>query len=183
VSDRRSIRYVAFVRAVMVGREGLHREVLTGIFDDAGGIGVRSHLATGNVSFDIAPDQLDQLVAGVEGEISRVVGRETPVFVRSQRQLGRLVASDPFSRQPYPKPRDLAVLFFRSQVPRSFGVPLELGDTQTVFAKSRRELFVATTDRSGGGHPGSPMGLIERLTAQKVTARAWSTVVRVASPG
>jgi hypothetical protein len=67
VSDRRSIRYVALVRTVTVGREGLRREALTGIFED--------------------------------------------------------------------------------------------------------------------GHRGSPMGLIERLTAQKVTARAWSTIVRVASAG
>ena len=44
-------RRVAFIRAIMIGREGLHREVVLDLFREAGAIQPRNHLATGNVSF------------------------------------------------------------------------------------------------------------------------------------
>jgi uncharacterized protein (DUF1697 family) len=176
------MRHVAFVRAVMVGREGLDRTVLTGIFESAGAATVRSHLATGNVSFHTPAGRLPAIVEHVEREIGDVVGRRTEVFVRTQADLERLIDADPFAVQPYPAPRDRVVLFFTSQVPRTFVVPVEYGESSTAFAKTRREVLIVTRDRADGRHPGNPMGLIERQTGQRTTARAWSTVLRVARP-
>lgn len=77
------MRWVAFVRNVMVGREDLHREVLLELAREAGGTNVLSHMATGNLTFaaeDITPDVLaNRLEAGVK----RVLGREEMVAIRS----------------------------------------------------------------------------------------------------
>jgi uncharacterized protein (DUF1697 family) len=175
-------RFVGFVRAVMVGREGLHRDVLIEAFEGAGATAVRSHLATGNVSFHADQADVDTVRLGAEAALGALLGRTTPVFVRSQAELEALVASDPFRTQPYERPRDLAVLFFAGDVPATLEVPFDHTDATTVFGKSRREVFIATTDRPDGRHPGSPMGVVERQTGELVTARAWSTVLRVTTP-
>jgi hypothetical protein len=49
------MRYVGLVRNVMLGREGLHRDVLLRPVDAAGGRSAQSHLAAGNLTFDTAP--------------------------------------------------------------------------------------------------------------------------------
>ncbi|MFL6239409.1 MAG: hypothetical protein ACJ735_07985 [Actinomycetes bacterium] len=41
------MRWVGFVRNIMVGREGMHRDVLLRLLSDARGVDGRSHLATG----------------------------------------------------------------------------------------------------------------------------------------
>lgn len=175
-------RFVGFVRAVMVGREGLHRQVLIDAFEQAGATGVRSHLATGNVSFHAERDRVDAIRVDVEAALAALLRRVTPVITRSQGELEALVASDPFRDQPYERPRDLAVLFFAGDVPGTLTVPFDYSESTTVFGKNRREAFIATTDRADGRHPGSPMGVIERQTGQLVTARAWSTVLKVTNP-
>ena len=71
--------YVAFVRAVMIGREGVHRSVLLAMFERAGATGTRSYISTGNVSFVVEPDRLDQLVTAVEADLERLLQRPTPV--------------------------------------------------------------------------------------------------------
>src|SRR5215213_6116819 len=64
------MRWVAFVRNVMVGREGLRREVLIDLAREAVGTNVTSHLSTGNLTFtadDTTPGALaDGLEAGVK---------------------------------------------------------------------------------------------------------------------
>jgi len=54
-----SLRYVALIRNVMIGRAGLDRDALLQIFAGAGAMDPRSHLATGNVSFDWDGDDTD----------------------------------------------------------------------------------------------------------------------------
>ena len=90
------MRYVAFVRNIMVGREGLHRDVLLRLLAEARARDGASHLATGNVSFDAEPAELAELVRRLEAGIAEVVGRREPVVVREVAFLARLVADDPF---------------------------------------------------------------------------------------
>ena len=67
-------------------------------------------------------------------------------------------------------------------MPRSFEPPIDYGETSVAFAKRRREVLIVTRNRPDGGHPGSPVGIIERQTGQRLTARAWSTILRVTTP-
>ncbi len=90
-----SPRYVAFIRNVMIGRAGLHRDLLLRIFIDAGATDPRSHLATGNVSFGSDRDEMTDLIDAAQARIAQTMGRFEPVFVRSVmalRNLGRVHA-------------------------------------------------------------------------------------------
>jgi len=104
------MRYIGLVRNVMRGREGLHREVLLGLDDGAGARDARSHLTTGNLTFDAAPSQLDGVLRLLEDGIAQVIGRREPVVVREAAWFRDLVASDPFAAFPVDR-WEIAVAF------------------------------------------------------------------------
>jgi uncharacterized protein (DUF1697 family) len=104
------MRYVGLVRTVMLGREGLHRDVLLRLLAEAGGRSAASHLATGNVTFDAAPAQLDAVVRRLEDGIAGVIGRREPVIVREAAWFRDLVEADPFAAHPGDR-WELAVAF------------------------------------------------------------------------
>ena len=77
------MRYVGLVRNVMLGRQGLDREILLRLVAVAGGRDVASHLATGNLTFDAAPGRLDDVVRRLEDGIAGAIGHREPVVVRT----------------------------------------------------------------------------------------------------
>jgi uncharacterized protein (DUF1697 family) len=162
----------------MVGREGLARATLLRAFADAGAASVVSHLATGNVSFDLAPPELATTIARVEASLAEVVGRPTPVFVRSLAELESMLRSDPFAAAPLQVEHDRTVAFLDGPVPSGLGLPIrsDAGDV-VVFAAGERELFTVSARHEGRSRGAG--GLIERLLGQPVTSRAWSTVEHV----
>lgn len=163
--------YVAFVRAVMIGREGLHRKVLLDLFTDAGARDVVSYISTGNVSFSIDPGALPALVDEVERGVTDVVGRQTEVFVRSLDALVATRERDPFADQPYPDAQDLLVIMFRDGVPDRLDLPIASprGDW-IVFAAGPGEVFGVCRDVDGRRQ--SPGGVIERMAGERMTSRA-----------
>ena len=86
--------FVAFVRAVMIGREGLHRQVLLDMFARAGATDAVSYISTGNVSFSADAIAVATIVDRVEADLEQLLGRPTPLFVRSCDALVELVAGD-----------------------------------------------------------------------------------------
>ncbi len=122
--------YVAFVRAVMIGREGLHRPVLLDMFERAGAADPVSYISTGNVSFTVTPERLDDVVVAVEADLARLLGRPTPVFVRLFDDLAALVDSDPFAAAPFDDVDARLVTFFRTAVPASMALPMT-AETET----------------------------------------------------
>jgi uncharacterized protein (DUF1697 family) len=175
------VRWVALVRNVMVGREGLHRETLLELAREAGGTNVLSHMATGNLTFDagdaITPTVLaDRLEAGVR----RTVGREEIVVIRSLPWLATLVASDPFAGLS-PAEFGFEVAFLRHDAgPLD---PSRLGDTQrTLLTRlDDRELFAARPVQ--GRQRPHVNRLLERATGMKATSRGWSTLHRIVGSG
>lgn len=170
--------YVGFVRAVMLGREGLHREVLLDIVERSGGRRPTSYLTTGNMSFGAEPDQVDDVIAAIEMGVEEVVGRPTPVIVRTVEHLRALVDRSPFDEAPHPSPRTRNVTMVRGEVGTTFEVPMvsPRGDYH-VFAVEGGDIFAITIDT--GGRVQDPGGLIEQRVGEPVTTRAWGTIERI----
>lgn len=162
----------------MIGREGLHRQVLLDLFTSAGARDAVSYISTGNVSFSIDPAELPALVDQVEHGITDVVGRATEVFVRSLDQLVAMRERDPFDDAPFPDAQDLLVIMFRDGVPDVLELPIESrrGDW-IVFGAGPAEVFAVVRDVDGRRQ--SPGGVVERLAGERMTSRAWSTIDRI----
>jgi uncharacterized protein (DUF1697 family) len=170
-------RFVAFVRNVMIGREGLHRVVLLDLFEGAGAGTPRSYISTGNVTFSTRPTDLGAITRAVETGIEHIIGRREPVFVRSISYLLELVDSDPFAAAPYPDPYECTASFLLHPTDLP-DLPVESprGDV-SVFAGTNRELFAV--NRMVDGRTGGAGGMIEKLLGEPVTTRSWNTVRRV----
>jgi uncharacterized protein (DUF1697 family) len=170
--------HVGFVRAVMIGREGLHRQVLLDIVERAGGADARSYISTGNVSFDADPDEIDTIVTTIEDEIAAVVDRPTPVFVRRLADLRALVRGDPFADAPISEPSHRLVTFVRGRVPDSIQLPIVSGRGYFhVFGQRDGAIFSVT--REVDGRTRDPGGIIEGRVGRPVTTRAWGTITRI----
>ena len=171
--------FVAFVRAVMIGREGLHRQVLLDMFARAGATDAVSYISTGNVSFSADAIAVATIVDRVEADLEQLLGRPTPLFVRSCDVLVELVAGDPFANAPFDDVYARLVTFFRTAIPASIVLPLRApnGDWE-VFAGGRGEVFSVTRawpDRQ----PQDPGGVIQRTAGEPVTTRALATIERI----
>ncbi len=170
------MRWLALVRNVMLGREGLHRAVLLEIVEDSGGEDPRSFLTTGNLTFSAGPTELERVRDAVEQRVERVLGRREPLIVRPMSWLAELVAEDPFG--PYEdEDWELEVCLLPHSAP---GILADrLGDSGRTVLVEVRDLEVLTARPRQG--PNRPHGnrLLERATGQRATARGWSTLHRI----
>lgn len=170
--------YVGFVRAVMIGRDGLHRSVLLDLVGAAGGVDPVSYLTTGNVSFRAEPDAVDGVVRELEAGFSAVVGRATPVIPRTLDHLEELVERAPFDEPPHDAPIARLVTMARHELDADIELPImSPRGGYRAFEVEGGDVFSITIDT--GGRVQDPGGLIERTVGVPVTTRAWGTIERI----
>jgi uncharacterized protein (DUF1697 family) len=172
------MQWVGLVRNVMLGREGLSRNVLLGVVRGAGGQEARSHLTTGNVTFHAAPTELHSVVEQIENGIEHVLARKEMVAVRSVAWLRELVAEDHFASY-FDAAWETEVGFLRHDAPvvdRN-----RIGDSgRTVLVEVRSREVLAARPRKGGARP-HVNRLLEEASNSPATARGWSTLQRIAT--
>src|SRR3954451_7029480 len=169
------VRWVGLVRNVMIGREGLHREVLLDLLAAAGGTDGASHLATGNVTFTAPARELDRVVRRLEAGTADVIGCSDPVLAHPLDWLQSFVATEPFAGFD-DKEWELLVGFLPARAK-----PLDIGqlgraDPPRIIAATERELIGA---RPRHGRAPHVLVLLERATGTKGSSRGWSTLVRL----
>lgn len=156
----------------MIGREGLHREVVLDLFREAGAIEPRNHLATGNISFTARSADVQAITRHVEAGVAAIAGRPKPLFVRGLDHLEQLVADDPFRDAPSDG-ADREVIFLPPGTPPTALPLLSRSGLTSVFASNGSELFAVGRPDEGPG------ALVERALGVPVTVRAWSTIHKI----
>lgn len=149
------------------------------MFERAGANAARSYISTGNVSFEIDPDDVDAAVVSVEADLELLLGRPTPLFVRRLDDLTTLLDQDPFAVAPFDEVHARLVTFFRSAPPPALQLPMNSpnGDW-SVFAAGAAEVFSVTRSQSDR-QPRDPGGIIQRVADEPVTTRAVGTIERI----
>ena len=90
------MKYVALLRGINVGGNNLMRMAdIRACLETRDFECVSTYINSGNVLFESDESNTAQLTAAMEKAFSETFGRETPVFVRSQRQLKKIVADAP----------------------------------------------------------------------------------------
>lgn len=171
-----SPRYVAFIRNVMIGRAGLHRDLLLRIFIDAGATDPRSHLATGNVSFGWDRDEMTDLIDAAQASIAQTMGRFEPVFVRSVMALRTSVESTPFRITPIRDVGHRCVTFTESSSRLELPVVSTREDAY-IFDAIGTDLMSVTRLVEGRG--GNVNRMVEKALSCPATTRNWNTIERI----
>jgi uncharacterized protein (DUF1697 family) len=164
------------IRNVMIGRAGLDRDVLLRIFADAGAIDPRSHLATGNVSFDWDGGEMTGLIDATQGGIERTMGRFEPVFVRTIAALRRAIAAKPFRVTPIPDVGHRCVTFTESTSQLDLPIISSRRDAY-IFGSDGTDWFSVTRLVEGRG--GNVNRMIEKTLSCAATTRNWNTIERI----
>jgi uncharacterized protein (DUF1697 family) len=171
-------RFVAFVRNIMVGRNGLTADALRQMVAAAGGHEPRSHLATGNLTFTASAPSVESIGASIEDSIESVLGRREDVLIRSVTALASAVRADPFAAMVADDVYERCVTFLPPGPPVALSLPIETprGDT-LLFARQSDDVLSIT--RLVGGRPGQPGKYLETATGLRVTTRNWNTIERI----
>lgn len=90
-------RYVAFLRAVNVGKRQVKMDRLRAIFEGMGFGGVETFIASGNVIFTSPEADARALEKRIEGVLRKELGFEVETFLRTPAELNAIARYRPFA--------------------------------------------------------------------------------------
>ena len=171
-------RYIAFLRAVNVGRRIVTMERLRIVFQQLGLAKVETFIASGNVIFK-SRVRAEILEAKLEKHLHQMLGYEVATFIRSDLELAAIAGHKPFPASAVAVAGStLFVGFLRSEP--SVEAQKRLRDRKSAiddFRFHRRELFwLCRTRLSDSEFSG---GRIEKLLGMRTTMRNVNTVKRL----
>lgn len=91
-----SQRYVAFLRAINVGKRQVKMDRLRAIFQEAGFTDVETFIASGNVIFTAPAQDGRALERRIEGVLKDALGFEVETFLRTPAELDAIAGYRPF---------------------------------------------------------------------------------------
>ena len=174
----RPTTYAALLRGVNLGAHNrIRMPELRALVEDLDCTDVSTYVQSGNVVLR-SDRAADGIAAAIEQGIRRELGLDVTVVIRSGKQLGRLVAGNPFGR-PKGKENTLYVTFL-SEKPDAERVR-RLGEES--FEPERFELAgedVYLLFPNGYGRSKLNNALLERRLGVAATTRNWRTVTALA---
>jgi uncharacterized protein (DUF1697 family) len=166
--------HIALLRGINVGGNTLAMERLRAVFAELGLGDTRTYVQSGNVLFT-ASGEAAGLAELIEARLARETRLPVSVLVRTPRQLGRIVAANPFLKETGIDARKLHITFLAER-PSKAGLAA-LGGVQSGADRWRAvgtEVYLHCPD--GYGRTKLNNTAIERLLATRATTRNWNTV-------
>jgi uncharacterized protein (DUF1697 family) len=175
------MRYAALLRAVNVaGYQKVSMAALRTCCEGAGFTDVRTLLQSGNVVFESPAKKSEALESLLEKAVTRQFGFTTEFFVRTGKDLARILAENPFPKMAKEDPGHLLVLFLKDAVRAATVADLQkaIRDREQVRGEGR-EVYIAYPD--GVGRSRLTMPMIEKKLGTRGTGRNWNTVGKLAA--
>lgn len=167
--------WVAFLRAVNVGKRQMKMAELKALCAELGYTGIKTILASGNVRFECDHEPKAELEAAIEkrwGWFSEAVMRSGP-------EIEAMLAADPFAAFPPADSYHRYVMLFDRPLPGGAsyaGIP---GDYEIVRA-DQREIYLVGHRQADGRHgPGLDKFDRQLEKGAVATMRNWNTIPKV----
>jgi len=173
--------YIALLRAVNVGgRSQVAMSDLRQLLADLGFADVISLLQSGNLVFKTNVGPAGKLEATLGAETQKRLGLKTAFFVRSARELGAVIASNPFAAEAQRDPSHFLVLFLKD-APKAHAVEklrAAIKGPELVQAQGKHLYAVYP---AGIGRSRLTNTVIEAKLGTQGTGRNWNTVLKLAA--
>lgn len=150
------MKYVALIRGVGPGNPNMHGKKLEEFFESIGLKNPRAVISSGNVVFESSSGDTRTLENKIEAELPKKLGFSKTTIIRSEDDLKKFVATDPFKGVKDEKPNYLIVTFF----------------------KDRKPEMATVIDMTSGRTPDF-MVKLEREHGKEITTRTWKTIHRI----
>jgi uncharacterized protein (DUF1697 family) len=170
-------RFVAFLRGINVGGRIVVKEKLKESFSSLGFQNVSTFKQSGNVIFETASSNPQEIKDKIENKLHSALGFEVKVLVRTFPQLKSILELDPFKSQTS-EGTSFLVTFLPTQF-STFPLPLPFtilkSSAQVISAKST-EVFSVT---HGGGEGALPNPFLEAKLKVKATTRNMNIIKEI----
>jgi uncharacterized protein (DUF1697 family) len=167
--------WIAFLRAVNVGKRKMKMAELKALCEDLGYTNVRTVLASGNVRFEADTDPKTEL----EAAIAKRWGWVAEAVMRSSAELETMLAIDPFANFPEGPDYHRYVLLFDRPLPDGVAYTGLPGDYDIVRVESREIYLVGHRQPNGRHGPGLDKFDRQLEKGAVATMRNWNTIPRV----
>lgn len=137
--------YVALLRAINVGGTGkLPMTKLKSLCEDLGFENVKTYIQSGNVVFESRKSEAAVLKA-LTAALTKVLGKEADVAVRSAREMAAVLKHNPFPKAP---PAKVGVAFLGKRVTKAGLKQVDVPGKEEIAA-GRREIYIHFPDGMG----------------------------------
>jgi uncharacterized protein (DUF1697 family) len=169
--------YIALLRGVNVGGNVLKMERLRAACMELGLTHVRTYVQSGNVVF-AAQGSAAHWSSALEQKLIGASRLAVSVMVRTETQLARVAAANPFLREPGIDHARLAVVFLNRAPGRAAWQALDaLGAGSDRFHTAGTEIYLHCPN--GFGRTKLTNNAVERALVVRATSRNWNTVTKL----
>lgn len=149
-------KYVALLRGIRPTNPNMRNDKLRGVFEKLGFRNVQTVISSGNVVFESASKSVPALEKKIETALPAQLGFTSMTIIRSQAELERLVAKDPFKGATHDRNSYLIVTFLKKK-PREIYTVIDTRKTRTPDF----------------------MVKLEKQYGKEITTRTWKTIGRI----
>jgi uncharacterized protein (DUF1697 family) len=168
--------WVAFLRAVNVGKRTMKMAELKALCEELGYKGVKTILASGNVRVETGgKNPKAELEAAIEGRW----GWSSEAVMRTGAEIEAMLASAPFAAYPDDGPFHRYVLMFDKPLPKGESYSGVAGDYDVVRVDEKDIYLVGYRQPDGRHGPGLDKFDRQLEKGAVATMRNWNTIPRV----
>ena len=167
--------WVAFLRAVNVGKRQMKMAELKALCEELGYQNVKTILASGNVRVETGKNPKAELEAAIQARW----GFLSEAIIRSGKEIEAMLASDPFAKYPDEGPFHRYVLMFDKPLPKGLKLSGAEGDYDVVRMDDRDIYLVGYRQPDGRHGPGLDKFDRQLEKGAIATMRNWNTIPKV----
>ncbi len=171
--------YIAFLRAINVGGHTVKMDQLRRHFETLGFNGVETFIASGNVVFASPARDTGALETRIATHLEKKLGYEVATFIRTEDELARVAAHEPFSKTLMERAFGLNIAFLSQELDAAarrklLALKTEIDD----FATHEREVYWLCRTRQGESTFSN--AVLEKTLGIRSTLRGVNTIRKMA---
>jgi uncharacterized protein (DUF1697 family) len=175
-----TVRYVAFLRGINVGRRRVKNDVLGRHFADLGFSDVAVLIASGNVVFTAHAGDESALTRMIEAALERGLGFPVSVMLRSMPEVQAMLDLDPFKGVEVTKQTRRYVTLLAEKTRSALRLPHASPDGSfRIISRTDREIFSLLTLDERGYRTVDLMAVLEKEYGTGATTRNWNTIQKL----
>lgn len=169
-------KYVALIRGIAPAFPNMKNKDLCGVLEREGFAGVQSVLSSGNIIFEADKADVKAWERQLETAWPEQLGFKATTVIKSQKELAKLMAAEPFAGVAHGGKSYLLVTFFKHRPELGFELPHRPAGKPFRFVYYANGALFSVTDTT---MPGDPGGWLERQYGKEMTSRTPQTVERI----
>jgi uncharacterized protein (DUF1697 family) len=176
-----SVKYVAFLRGINLGKRRVKNDQLSTIFDSLGFEDIKVLIASGNVVFSADETDEAKLTTSIEEALEAGLGFQVSTMLRSADEIQAMIDGEPFKGIDVTKQTRLYVTLLAEQSTPTLKLPYASDDGSfQILSRTDREIYSVLTVQEGA-RTVDLMAVLDKECGKRSTTRNWNTIVKAAT--